>query len=129
MTRLRIIASTSDSDLTAGSGQKSQPKGFAPLGGRGRERPLRGRIVLPQPPLRDEALVWWSGMLMRHCGSAHEIARLFDVTEQTGRNWLDGVSCPTGLAVLHAMILWPHEFAALVEDVTGAAPDASGRGA
>lgn len=101
--------------------QKSPPKGFAPLGGRGRGRPLRGRIVLPEPPERDAMLVWWSALLMRHCGSAHEISRLFDVTEQTGRNWLDGVSCPTGLAVLHAMLLWPGEFAALVEDVDGVA--------
>lgn len=116
MTRLRLIASTSATDLTAGSDQKSPPKGFAPPGGRGRGLPFRGRIVLPAPPERDAMLVWWSGLLMRHCGSAHEIARLFDVTEQTGRNWLDGVSCPTGLAVLHAMLLWPGAFAALVDD-------------
>lgn len=114
MTRLHIGASTFESDLKRGSCQKSRPNGFAPVGGRGRGRRLRGRVVLPVQPGRDAVLVWWSGLLMRHCGSAHDIARLFDVTEQTGRNWLDGAACPTGLAVLHAMLLWPEDFARLV---------------
>lgn len=114
MTRLRLVASTSAADLSARRGQKSRPKGFAPEGGRGRwpgaARVVAGVAVLPSQPDRGAVLVWWSRLLMRHCRSAHEIARLFDVTEQTGRNWLDGASCPTGLAVLHAMRLWPADF-------------------
>lgn len=86
----------------------SQPKAFAPLGGRGRGY-VRGWA--PQPELTREAfLSWWSGLMLRQLGTAHAIARKFDVTEQTGRNWIDGVSCPTGLQVMRAQEWWPAEF-------------------
>lgn len=91
------------------SAQMSHPKGFAPLGGRGRGVPLRP----VQAPVRDRAgfLAWWSGLLMRRCGDVRGIVQVFGCTEQTARNWLDGVACPTGCVVDLAQRLWPADFA------------------
>lgn len=102
--------------------QMSYPKAFAPLGGRGRAVPLR-----PAPNrvagdvTRDEFLRFWSGLMLRKCGSAHAITKVFDCTEQTGRNWIDGFACPTGLAVMKAMEYWPDEFARAAARMRGAA--------
>lgn len=74
------------------------------------------RAAAPRPDLaeitRDGFLSWWSGLMLRQLGSAHAIAMQFDCTEQTGRNWIDGFSCPTGLQVMRALDWWPAEFAA-----------------
>jgi hypothetical protein len=96
------------------SGQMSHPNSFVPFGGRGRDlaavRRVHGRIGSITG--RDGFLRFWSQLMMRKCGSAHAVAMRFDVTEQTGRNWIDGFSCPTGLAVFQAQELWPDEFPA-----------------
>ena len=93
--------------------QMSQAKAFAPPGGRGRSLSARRRVsVAAVQPDRDGFLAFWSGLMLRHCGSAAAVAQVFLVTEQTGRNWIDGFACPTGVAVDQAMALWPHEFSA-----------------
>lgn len=93
--------------------QMSHPNAFAPQGGRGRGAHAARRVsVQPALPSRDGFLRFWSGLMLRRCGSAHEIAMRFDVTEQTGRNWVDGVACPSGWMVYQAQLLWPEEFAA-----------------
>ena len=61
-------------------------------------------------PSRDAALRFWSGLMMRRCGDYRAVARQFDVTEQTGRNWIDGHAMPTGLAVMRAVEWWPEDF-------------------
>lgn len=86
----------------AAAGQMSQPNGF---GGR------RMRAV----PEVDRAgfVAWWAGVMRRRChADAVVISRTFEVTEQTGRNWLAEFSCPLGHHVDLAMVLWPEEFAA-----------------
>jgi transposase-like protein len=85
----------------------SQPKAFVPL------RLVQARRVAPVAREMDRAdfLRWWSALMMRRLGTAHAIARRFDCTEQTGRNWLDGFSCPTGLQVMKAFEWWPEDFA------------------
>lgn len=103
---LRLIAQNS---ATAG-GKMYQAKGFAPAGGRGRSAGA-GRSGPRAELSRDGFLRWWSGLMLRKLGSARAIARRFDVTEQTGRNWVDGFSCPTGLQVMRAQGWWPEEFA------------------
>ena len=105
-------------------GQMSQPKAFVPA-----RVPDRGRAyvrgALPngaRPDLTREAfLAWWSGLMLRRLGSAHAIARRFDVTEQTGRNWVDGFSCPTGLQVMRAQDWWPEDFAQATSRIRRAA--------
>jgi hypothetical protein len=99
-------------ETSAPSRQKSQPNTFAPVGGRGRNLAASRRVHWRQDDVtgRDDFLRFWSGLLLRRCGSAHAVAMRFDVTEQTGRNWIDGFACPTGLAVFQAQELWPEEF-------------------
>ena len=93
--------------------QMSQANGFAPAGGRGRSLSARRRVsVAIVHPDRDGFLAFWSGLMLRHLGSAAAVAQVFCVTEQTGRNWIDGFACPTGVAVDQAMQLWPQEFQA-----------------
>lgn len=106
---LHIVASARPALLRA---QMSHSKAFAPVGGRGRVLPLRPVPNRSAGDLtRTEFLTWWSGLMLRRCWSAHEVTKRFDCTEQTGRNWIDGVACPTGLAVMRAFELWPEEFA------------------
>lgn len=81
---------------------------FAPAGGRG-----RSYVTRPEPRrelTRDQFLRWWSGLLLRKLGSARAVAQFFETTEQTGRNWIDGTACPTGLSVMRALRAWPQEF-------------------
>lgn len=96
--------------------QMSRPNGFARLpsaGGRGRAVPLRGAVArAPGDVTKPEFLAWWSGLMLRRCGSARAVADQFKTTEQTGRNWIDGVACPTGLQVMRAMEWWRDDFAA-----------------
>lgn len=98
--------------------QMSHANGFglarlAPSGGRGRSLSARRRVQVPSTlPDRDGFLRFWSGLMLRHCGSAAAVSQLFLVTEQTGRNWIDGFACPTGVAVDQAMAMWPEEFRA-----------------
>lgn len=93
--------------------QMSRQNAFAPQGGRGRKltarRRVQGALGVPMP---DEAAftAFWAGLLLRRCGCAAGVAQVFGVTEQTGRNWLSGHSCPIGHAVWHAMGLWPADF-------------------
>lgn len=90
-------------NLRPKAGQKSQANAF---GG-----PRRVRVI----PVVDKAefMAWWAGVMRRKCGAcAVEISRTFSVTEQTGRNWLDGFACPMGQYVDLAQNLWPEEFAA-----------------
>lgn len=93
---LRIVAG----QTALPSPQMSRPKAFGPVA---------------QPISREGFLRFWSGLMMRRCGDYRGVARVFDRTEQTGRNWIDGVACPTGLDVARAMALWPGEFAGLDE--------------
>ena len=94
--------------------QKSFATRFAPQGGRGRDRAAHRRVsVQPVIGRRDDFLVWWSALMLRRCGSAHQIAMTFDVTEQTGRNWIDAVACPSGWVVFQAQARWPEDFAAV----------------
>ena len=95
-----------------GAGQMSHPSGFAPVAGRGRDLRAVRRVhgALPVLAGRDVFLRFWSGLMMRRCGSAHDVSRLFDVTEQTGRNWIDGYTCPSGQCVWQAQQWWPEEF-------------------
>lgn len=82
------------------------------------------QVYRPQPVRdigRDEFLRWWSGLMLRKLGTAHAIARRFDCTEQTGRNWIDGFSCPTGLQVMRAHDWWPDEFGRATGWMRGAA--------
>ena len=91
--------------------QMSHPRVFAPLGGRGRDGRAARRVSVAPVLLQREGFLWfWSGLMLRRCGSAHAIAMRFDVTEQTGRNWVDGVACPSGWVVYQAQQLWPEEF-------------------
>lgn len=100
----------------------SRPNGFAPLGGRGRAVPLRPVVRrVPGDVSREEFLRFWSGLMLRRCGSARAVAYAFQVTEQTGRNWIDATACPTGWAVARAYSLWPGEFDAALADLRGAA--------
>ena len=102
-------------------GQMSQPKvfGAAAFGAAAfvsARRPLRHGAGFGGRPAvdmgRDDVLRFWSGLMLRQCGSAHAVAMRFDVTEQTGRNWINGFACPTGLAVMRAQAWWPDEFCA-----------------
>lgn len=90
--------------------QMSQPKTFVPRLSSGRILPFRP--LAPPELSREDFLHWWSGLMLRKLGTARAIARKFDRTEQTGRNWIDAVACPTGLDVMRAMEFWPDEFAA-----------------
>lgn len=93
--------------------QMSQANAFAPVGGRGRSVSARRRVSVPiLQPDRDGFLDFWAGLMRRKCGSAAAVAQMFCVTEQTGRNWMAGFSCPVGEALDLAMTLWPREFAA-----------------
>ena len=103
------------------SGQRSHPTAFAPIGGRGRAVPDRRSPVVPMVD-RAGFLAFWSGLLMRRLGSVPQIARAFERTEQTARNWIDGYACPNGLDVYRAVMLWPDAFAAPAGDL------AQGRG-
>jgi hypothetical protein len=93
--------------------QMSQQIAFAPQGGRGRKlsarRRVQGALGVPMP---DEVAFrdFWAGLMARRCGCAAGVAQMFGCTEQTGRNWLAGASCPIGHAVWHAMDLWPDDF-------------------
>jgi hypothetical protein len=102
-------------------GRMSHAKAFAPLGGRGRAEPHRPARLAPIEADRAGLLVWWSGLLMRRCGSVRGVVRVFECTEQTARNWFDGFSCPTGVALDLALRLWPADFAARAADARGAA--------
>lgn len=97
-----------------GRGQKSLANGFgrlAPVGGRGRGAAAARRVsVQPVIGQRDDFMVWWSALLLRRCGSAHAIARTFDVTDQTGQNWINATACPSGWMVFQAQGWWPEEF-------------------
>lgn len=100
-------------------GQMSHPKEFAarvvPIGGRGRDLQsmrrvhgwVHGRSELTE---RDAFLSFWSGLLLRRLGSARAVAQAFSVTEQTGRNWIDGFACPSGHMVFQAQERWPDDF-------------------
>lgn len=62
---------------------------------------------------KDGSVTFWAGLMRRkYRGDAVAISRIFGVTEQTGRNWLAGVSCPLFHHVDLAMLLWPEELAA-----------------
>jgi hypothetical protein len=96
------LAAVRHAKAEAAAGQMSHAKGFAAA---------RVRMV----PVVDKAAFvgWWAGLMRRRCGGdAVTISRLFDVTEQTGRNWLAGFSCPLGHHSDLAMALWPGEFMA-----------------
>lgn len=94
--------------------QKSLANGFgriAPSDGRGRGAGAARRVsVQPVLAQRDDFMIWWSALMLRRCGSAHAVARQFDVTDQTGQNWINAVACPSGWAVYQAQSLWPQEF-------------------
>ncbi len=94
-------------------GQMSQPKRFTRDVPRGRVGTFRPRRVAAIG--RDEFLALWSLLMMRKCGTARAVAQQFECTEQTGRNWIDGFSCPTGHAVMRAMAWWPEEFTGAVQ--------------
>lgn len=109
---LRSVASARSAIQRAQMSRHSPlAKTFAPHGGRGRAQPLRVVRRVAGDVTRVEFLAWWSGLMLRRCGSAHAVTKAFDCTEQTGRNWIDGVACPTGLAVMRAFDLWPEDFA------------------
>lgn len=114
---LRLVSSRQSAPVAR---QMSHPRTFGPLAGRGRGAgPARRVSVSPVLVARAGFLAFWLGLMLRRCGGAHAIAMRFDVTEQTGRNWIDGVACPSGWKVFQAQQLWPEEFAAA---------QASGRG-
>lgn len=97
--------------------QMYRPNGFAPprlqsTCGRGRAAPFRPAPArMAGDVTRDQFLSWWSLLMMRRCGSARAVAQRFGTTEQTGRNWIDGFACPTGLQVMRAAEWWPDDFA------------------
>jgi hypothetical protein len=98
--RLTVVAG----GATDGS-QMSQPKAI------GARRDAAG------PVSRDAFLMFWSGLMLRRCGSAREVAYQFRRTEQTGRNWIDGFACPTGLDVARAYQMWPEDFDGVLQDL------------
>lgn len=69
----------------------------------------RPRAIAPDLS-RDDMARFWSGLMMRRCGTAAGVADFFACTEQTGRNWIDGFACPTGRAVMQAVLEWPEDF-------------------
>ena len=75
------------------------------------------RPVVAREVSRAEFVAFWSLLMMRRCGDYRGVAVRFDRTEQTGRNWLDGVACPTGYDVARAQLWWPEDFAALCCDL------------
>jgi hypothetical protein len=93
-----------------------RPESFAnllrrvPVSGRGRSLAARRRIEAAPVIERLAAMDWWADMVLRRCGSAERIAVVFGVTFQTGCNWLNRISCPTGDKVLMAVAMWPEEF-------------------
>lgn len=89
---LRLVTAA---DPAPRAGQMSRPNGF--------DRPA---VIT-----RHEATVFWADLMARRCGSREACAVQFGVTFQTACNWFDGFSCPTGDKVLHAVRLWPQEFA------------------
>jgi hypothetical protein len=105
---LRLVSSRQSAPVAR---QMSHPREFGPLGGRGRDGRAARRVEVAPVLHRGGFLVFWSGLMLRRCGGAHEIAMRFDVTEQTGRNWIDAVACPSGWMVFQAQQLWPEEFA------------------
>ncbi len=96
--------------------QMSRSNAFASQEGRGRKlsarRRVQGALGVPMP---DEAAfaAFWAGLMLRRCGCAAGVAQVFGCTEQTGRNWLAGVSYPIGHAVWHALQMWPEDFGVL----------------
>lgn len=102
---LRVVASNPAARSALRGGQMSRPNGFGAHG----FGPRLGTRAQPELT-RAAFLAWWSGLVLRRCGSAHDIAMRFNCTEQTGRNWMEGASCPTGLQVMRAQGWWPEDF-------------------
>ncbi len=55
----------------------------------------------------------WSRFLRNHFRNAVHIAFFFNVDEKTARNWLDGVSTPSGHVVLATVAMFPGAVQAL----------------
>ena len=79
---------------------------------------LVARLVLLRLD-RAEAIRWWQKLISAKCRSVRICAQIFDCTEQTARNWIAGFSCPTGDAVLVAVLMWPEAFAGLAGHFRG----------
>lgn len=71
----------------------------------------RERAVDPYR-LRAEFPEFWARYLRMHYGRAEVIAVAFDVTFQTGCNWLEGVSRPTGDKMLVEFLRHPERLLA-----------------
>ena len=67
----------------------------------------RFRIVL-----RDR----WAALLKAHFRDSVQIAYFFDVDEKTARNWLAGVTLPSGPASLWAIKAMPGAAAILLDE-------------
>ena len=93
-------------------GQMSHANAFD-RAGRGRTAGARRRAAVTLPVIGitpHRAMVIWSDLMTRRCGSREVCAARFGVTFQTACNWFDGFSCPTGDKVLQAVAWWPEEF-------------------
>ena len=107
---LKLVSSGQSAPASA---QKSLANVFGRCSAQGRGRGAgAARRVSVQPVIRqrDDFMIWWSALMLRRCGSAHSVARQFDVTDQTGQNWINAVACPSGWMVYRAQVLWPEEF-------------------
>lgn len=62
--------------------------------------------------LRDR----WADLLKRHFRDSVHIAYFFDVDEKTARNWLGGVTGPSGAAVARAIKCMPSAAAVLLAE-------------
>ncbi|MDP1872118.1 MAG: hypothetical protein Q8K61_10910 [Gallionella sp.] len=114
MSLRRAFFVVASNHFAASRTQKSLANGFGSLaraGGRGRGADAARRVsVQPVIARKPDFLVWWSALMLRRCGSAHAIAKQFDVTDQTGQNWINADACPSGWVVYQAQRFWPEEF-------------------
>jgi len=102
----RTLHSISGGQSAALGAQKSRSNVFA----------FRPRRSDPQIDVtREEAQAWWADVLRRRLPDVTDIVRVFQVTDQTARNWLVGFSRPHSNIMLKAAILWPDEFQAVAE--------------
>jgi hypothetical protein len=93
-------------EAASGPAQKSHSNVFA-------FRPRRADPAIDVT--REEAQAWWADVLRRRLPDVTDIVRVFQVTDQTARNWLIGFSRPHSNIMLQAAILWPDEFQAVAE--------------
>lgn len=105
-----VVTSNSGPDVAAARRKKSCGKDFQVPDLRVVARGVPDavpRIAVDPYRLRAEFPNFWSAYLRLHYRRAEVVAVAFDVTYQTGCNWLEGVSRPTGDKMLVEFLRHP----------------------